>query len=166
MHSRISAVLVFGYILTNVIKSLMNHLPIPYVATIGVLIMPYALFLMNYVSTFKIIQKNTTSTESGLADVISANNQHTSITLEKILSHKVSLNLFMVHLSNELSIESLFAFIEFTQFQKCVLSKMNPVRRQSHVKLIQLAQTVPVSELITNNETSNVTVEHDMKLIA
>eukprot|EP01084_Bolivina_argentea_P204077 348455_1 len=162
MHAKISVILVIGYLLTNLVKSILDH----HIAslTVGVLTIPYALFFMNYVSTFKIINRCKTTghnIETELVDCVqntAKQIKHTS--LNNVLSHSDALNLFMVHLSKEFSMEMLFAWIEFTQFQKYLSVNMPNDTKLLEVKLIEIVTRN------NNNNNNNITFEENMTLKA
>jgi len=87
------------------------------------------------------------------------------IRLRAILSHKGSINTFMLHLSKEYSMELLLAAIEFVQFQQYLLPHLNESDYDLHVqKLVDFPSNVPQSLIVHGEEDEDISlIVHDVK---
>ena len=110
---------------------------------IGGVVMNIITFLMIYVSTVRVTQYNVASIhEQGLPPSLSmipsttssristipplAKHNPGTITVDMMLSDEALIHAFMVHLSQEYSMEILSSYIEFTQFQKYIARTDDP----------------------------------------
>ena len=64
-------------------------------------------------------------------------------TLEQVLGHRKSFELYMVHLSKELSLESLLSILEFIEFQKMVLHLMESEKSENVQSAEDLKRIIP-----------------------
>ena len=114
----------------------------------GIPIMHILFFLIVYVSTSVIINKNVQNTDAESID------ESSGITLGKILSNQEAIHLFMVHLSKEYSMEILLSLIEITQFQNYIKAQLGTdVKIKSKVSLDPLfPSTIPTSEIMEVQE--------------
>eukprot|EP01084_Bolivina_argentea_P203939 348231_1 len=101
-------------------------------------------FVMNYVSTFQLINKNFTA---GLAENIQHNND---IGINDILSNKRAVHYFFMHLMAEWSIECLLAYIEITQFETFI-TKMMDTNDKVPIHVTQ-ASNIPQSAIIISDQ--------------
>eukprot|EP01083_Nonionella_stella_P030824 84432_1 len=135
---------------------------------------------MHYVSTYGIIHKVRESSRLGSSSTtaLTTPQNRAHITLKTICSHHKSLNLFVVHLSKEFSMECLLSFIEFTQFQRYLLSMNTNENSKLHTikdrdgksnLLMGFPLNTPQSEIITKihaTKTSDIMTEVKLKAYA
>ena len=120
-------------------------------------LMNVTLFMMIFVSTAylaKIQRDINTNTE--LVNPMRNNSVKVSdqINIDNMLSNEAMIHAFMVHLSTEYSMECLLSYIEFSQYQKYVVNKMNMndnEMRENDVELINMPDNIPISEIIEDN---------------
>merc|ERR1711933_506950 len=75
------------------------------------------------------------------------------IRLRAVLSHKISIHTFMLHLSKEYSMELLLAAIEFVQYQQYILPHLNNNDYDLNVhKLVEFHSNVPKTYIVVNDE--------------
>ena len=109
-----------------------------------------------FVSTYKIIDSNSDK------EMISMHSPKKKRLID-ILQNKIYINVFMLHLNNELNLETLVCYIELTQlrvYMNGIISFMdhvtdmnddNNMSSYNHVKLPNDKQVIPESEIIYHN---------------
>merc|ERR1712228_86714 len=84
------------------------------------------------------------------------------IRLRAVLSHKISIHTFMLHLSKEYSMELLLAAIEFVQFQQYILPHLNENDYDLSVqKLVDFPSNVPKSRIVYNDDDEDISKEYE-----
>ena len=111
-------------------------------------------YLMHHISTYIIYNKNCKFMDENETNLEFETIKKISLT--QVLSDNDSIHLFMLHLSNEINMEILLAFIEFTQFLEPILDTLNDENNNNiHLKKykkIILPQEIPLSSINDNND--------------
>merc|ERR1719361_2653264 len=145
MEAKVTALLILDLIISDLTLSLCHHDELPLsVVILFTFSRSLILFGSLYVSTFMVIRKNTvhsnpnrvalahlagaleinsntmTRSKSPSSDDSAGSFSFKVTMLDQILMNPMALNLFMLHLQKEYSMELLLSYIEIDQFQKHV----------------------------------------------
>eukprot|EP01084_Bolivina_argentea_P263062 445120_1 len=139
IHSKILIFWIIINVFGNILSSIFQTITIwVYIAPVFQLIW----FAMNFVSTFIISEKNRAmSSETGKAET------STHITLDMVLSNKTAFHWFMLHLSQEYSMECALSYIEFMQYQNYLLQSIN-MATINKIRHTRFPSNIPISEII------------------
>merc|ERR1712013_829167 len=128
MHAKVALVLVVGCFVVALTKSVSDDHTMS--MTVAIFSIPYALFGMVYLSTFSVMSRNECDEDaqdkSRDVEIFSrsdAENDGVFISLKDVLCHPETLNLLMVYLGKEYSMECLLSLIEFVHFQLFMLQR-------------------------------------------
>ena len=177
-ESRISSIsLTIGFILVIIVASMTANFYGKNNEQLGTtfskitwILLSYLWGFMGFIATWYVIIKNGHHYEQV---PISTNNDHTLNTrerainqLKKILSNELRLNSFVTHLSEEYCLEILLSYIEFTQFQKFLISKNKVDQDCNNEEIINtiFADSVPLSNLLQENNDIRNGRSHTMDL--
>eukprot|EP01084_Bolivina_argentea_P099121 178188_1 len=120
--------------------------------------------IMTYLSTFKIINKNTENIHKkniamlALDIVSSCTPSHKDIDIELILSQAESVNAFMQHLSKEFSLECLLSLIEVSQFENYLINdeiheiKEEIINKVNGANFIDFSESIPMSSIVESTD--------------
>eukprot|EP01084_Bolivina_argentea_P313896 543648_1 len=155
MHAKLILTMAITFLIMELIAVFVNYSNALLIADI---ILELLLFLMNYTSTVLIISKidqnsnidNDTNTKTDLG-----------MTLEDVLQNELTIHSFMIHLSEEYSMELALSLIEIVQFQKYIQQHSDELNVCG--VSVQLALSVPISKIIEEKE--NIPKEFDDKFM-
>merc|ERR1712228_632757 len=102
---------------------------------------------MNYVSTEALLKKQR---QHQTQDKIDKSKTKISMVTDNILENETAINVFMMHLASEYSMEILLSSIEFTQFQEYILSHIPDIDDSTleTIKLIKFPSSIPKSSIV------------------
>eukprot|EP01084_Bolivina_argentea_P250932 420636_1 len=156
MHSRCLITIAIISMLSNVLPFISSN---PQSVVYGVPFLIITLYIMNHISTFSIMKKNT---HSNTYDRLNAS-KSSVISLEMILADSIGFSEFMLHLSKEFSMEILLSCVEITCLQKYLIAllKQNGFDvtsiKELENRLLVLPENIPKSYIIEKEETVVVT---------
>eukprot|EP01083_Nonionella_stella_P025547 70316_1 len=134
---------------------------LPYYTAVWGALIPSYIAVMIYASTKLIINKNDSSLDKHhrLERLDSLSNQDHALDripaaqrLYAILADTDALNLFMLHLTKEYSMEILLSFIEFCQYLDYLESFQSDTQRNAAMLNFNLTKTLPVSSIVLNED--------------
>lgn len=164
MHAKVALVLVVGCFVVALTKSVSDDHTMS--MTVAIFSIPYALFGMVYLSTFSVMSRNECSEDMQSdkardVEIFSrsdnAENDGMFIRLKDVLCHPETLNLLMVYLGKEYSMECLLSLIEFVHFQLFIYGEMKEEQRitlPDNFKICRLSDNVPSSGIVKNRNLS------------